>query len=116
MKILVTGARGMLGLDLCRALRAHGHSVNATPTAELDVRKPDQVRATFASFRPERVYHLAALTNVDACEQSPEAAYHTNTLGTQLVALNCAAADIPLVYISTIAVFDGHINKIEGEF
>jgi dTDP-4-dehydrorhamnose reductase len=107
VRVLVTGANGMLGRDLSRELGAHGHSVCATGSAEMDVRQPDQVRRTFADFQPEQVFHLAALTDVDGCERTPEAAYHTNVLGTQLIALACAAADVPMVYVSTIAVFDG---------
>src|SRR5260221_9906014 len=97
----------MLGRDLCRELSAQNHTVWGTGTAELDVRQPEHVRRAFADFAPEQVFHLAALTDVDACERTPEAAYHTNVLGTQLIALACAAADIPLIYVSTIAVFDG---------
>ena len=116
VRVLVTGANGMLGADLCRELSAQGHTVYAAGTPELDVRQPAQVRRAFADFAPQQVFHLAALTDVDACERTPEAAYHTNVLGTQLVALACAAADIPMIYLSTIAVFDGHKPEAYIEF
>jgi dTDP-4-dehydrorhamnose reductase len=107
VRVLLTGANGMLGRDLCRELVAQDHIMCATGTAELDVRQPEHVRRAFADFAPQQVFHLAALTDVDGCERTPEAVYHTNVLGTQLVALACAAADIPMIYVSTIAVFDG---------
>ena len=116
MKLLVTGAGGMLGLDLCRQLAQAGHTVLAATRAVLDVRDRAQVKQVFADFQPERVYHLAGLTDVDRCEREPEAALHTNALGTQHVALACQAAGAPLVYVSTIAVFDGQKAEAYTEF
>ncbi len=116
MRVLVTGANGMLGVDLCRELAGCGHEVRATGIQEMDVRLPQQVRQVFQDFGPELVFHLAALTDVDGCERQPEAAYHTNTLGAQNVALACQAGDLPLVYLSTLAVFDGTKSEPYVEF
>jgi dTDP-4-dehydrorhamnose reductase len=116
LKLLVTGAGGMLGLDLCRHLAEAGHTVLAGTRAVVDVRDWARVQCVFAEFRPDQVYHLAALTDVDRCEREPEAALHTNVLGTQHVALACQAAGVPLVYVSTIAVFDGHKPEAYTEF
>lgn len=107
MKVLITGSKGMLGTDLCQEWRAHGHDLCATDISEMDVRDSLQVQKTFADFKPELVLHLAALTDVDACEREPEQAYRTNTIGTQNMALACQKANVPLVYISTLSVFDG---------
>ena len=107
LKVLVTGAKGMLGTDLCRELETQGHQVCATDIGEMDVREPSRVGAVFATFAPEIAFHLAALTDVDGCEREPEQSYRTNTIGTQNVALACQLANIPLVYISTLSVFDG---------
>ena len=107
MRILVTGANGMLGTDLCRELEAAGYDFLVTDIDNMDVRDPEQIRGVFESFRPEHVFHLAAMTDVDFCEQAPEQAYKTNSVGTQLIALACQNADIPMTYISTISVFDG---------
>jgi len=107
MRILVTGARGMLGTDLCRILRDHGHRVEATDIQEMDVRDFDRVRRTLAETRPDWVLHLAALTDVDGCEREPEQSFLTNTIGTQNVALACQAVGAGMVYISTLSVFDG---------
>jgi len=107
MRVLITGAKGMLGTDLCREWQAHGYDLCATDIQEMDVRDSLQVQKTFADFKPELVLHLAALTDVDGCEREPEQAYRTNTIGTQNVVLACQQANVPLVYISTLSVFDG---------
>lgn len=107
MRILVTGAKGMMGSDLCPVLSEH-HQVLATDIEEMDVRDSRLVWQTVHDFRPDIVMHLAALTNVDYCEQRPDEAFRTNTIGTQNVALACQGAGATMVYISTISVFDGH--------
>ena len=111
VKALVTGAKGMLGTDLCTELEGQQYTVFAADIQEMDVRRPGIVQQTFRECAPDIVFHLAALTDVDGCEREPEEAYRTNTIGTQNVALACQSADIPMIYISTISVFDG--NKYE---
>lgn len=104
---LVTGAQGALGLDVCRVMAQAGHTVIGFGRAELDVRDAGQVMAALDRLRPARVIHLAALTNVDDCEREPQAAYLTNTAGTGNVALACRQFDAELVFVSTLAVFNG---------
>ncbi len=106
MKILVTGARGVLGTDLC-AIFAEEYQIKATDIEDMDVRRRDIVSDVVSQFRPEMIIHLTALTDVDACERNPDVAFQTNTIGTQNVALVCQQFDIPMVYVSTISVFDG---------
>jgi dTDP-4-dehydrorhamnose reductase len=65
--------------------------------------------------QPDLVMHLAAETDVDLCEVQPEYAWETNALGTQNVARACAAAELPLVYISTAGVFDGQKDGAYNE-
>jgi dTDP-4-dehydrorhamnose reductase len=123
MKILVTGAAGMLGSSLCPILRQNGHEVNATDinTADkgiecLDVRNFEQVKTFVEKIDPDLVMHLAAETDVDKCELEPDYAYLTNTIGTQNIALVCQKYDIETVYISTIGVFDGNKPEPYTEF
>ena len=107
MRVLITGAKGMLGTDLCQEWQTQGYEICATDIQVMDVRQPGQVQKTFADFKPELVLHLAALTDVDGCEREPGQAYRTNTIGTQNIALACQTANVPLAYISTLSVFDG---------
>jgi dTDP-4-dehydrorhamnose reductase len=119
MKVLVTGAAGMLGGDVCRIL-ADRHEIYATDHAsgmeELDVSVPDEVFGVVRRVQPNLVIHLAAWTDVDGCERDPRRAYRVNSVGTQNVALACQERDIPLVYLSTIAVFGGDKPEPYTEF
>jgi dTDP-4-dehydrorhamnose reductase len=100
VKILATGADGMLGSYLPEdAVR--------TDVETLNVRDRQAVADALETHRPDFVFHLAAQTNVDLCEQQPEEAFRTNALGTQNVALACASQGATLVYVSTGSVFPG---------
>jgi len=119
-KVIVTGAAGMLGTDLCPLLSENGFKVYRTDLyAEnqdfdiLDVRAEDRVSDYIKEVKPELVIHLAAETDVDRCEKEAEHAFLTNTKGTENIALVCQSLDIPMVFISTGAVFDG---KKEGGY
>lgn len=114
MKALVTGANGMLGSSLIPLLINNGYSILATDLSStlanmesLDVREEDQVLSYIKTNRPEIVFHLAAETNVDKCELEPEHAFDSNVKGTKNVAFACKKYSIPMVYISTGAVFNG---------
>jgi dTDP-4-dehydrorhamnose reductase len=114
MKILVTGSAGMLGSSLCPILLEQGHRVIATDirmltkdVLELDVRNLKKVEDFCHLNKPGAVIHLAAETNLELCEKDIAHAYVTNTIGTRNMAWVCRALDIPLVYISSIGVFDG---------
>jgi dTDP-4-dehydrorhamnose reductase len=118
MRVLVTGAAGMLGTALCETLMKRGYKVYATDINTedegiefLDVRSYEQVNEALNKHKFDIVIHLAAETDVDKCELEPDHAYLINTIGTQNVALACQKRDIIMVYISTIGVFDG--NKLE---
>ncbi len=115
MRLLVTGAKGMLGSDLC-PIMAEAHTVFPTDIEEMDVRDPNRVFAMFEDLQPEVVLHLAALTDVDGCEKDPDSAFHTNALGTRHVALACKRVNAVLVYISTLSVFDGSKCEPYTEF
>ena len=115
MKILVTGAAGMLGSDLCPIFSA-GHDVVATDIAQMDVRDPAQVLGWSERVKPDVILHLAAATDVDECERNPDLAYATNAIGTRNVALACQQVGAALVYISTLSVFDGTKCEPHTEF
>jgi len=106
VRVLVTGARGMLGGDLCRVFESE-HDVVATDVEELDVRDHTLVFQTLAQEKPDIVLHLAGITDVDGCEKNPDLAYSVNALGTKNVALACQESHTLMVYVSTLSVFDG---------
>ena len=124
MRILITGAAGMLGSSVYPAMVAAGHDVVATdlaprevaglPMGHLDVRVYPELVEGISQSRPDMVLHLAAETDLEICETDPDHAFRTNTLGTQNAAVACQARDLPLVYISTAGVFDG--EKTEGPY
>lgn len=107
MKILITGADGMLGQDLCPVLEDYGHEIIETDLPELDITKPEVILDVLSSEKPDVVIHCAAYTNVDKAEEDIETARLINKTGTKNVAQVCAKLDIPIVYISTDYVFDG---------
>jgi len=106
VRMLVTGAGGMLGVPLCRTLR-HAHDVIAAPRAELDVADAVAVRQRLGRERPECIVHLAALTDVDRCQREPDTAMAVNAASTETLAAWCAETGAGLVLLSSIAVFDG---------
>ncbi len=111
MKILVTGANGMLGQDLCPVLEDEGHEIIETDSQTLDVTDLVEVQKILKAQKPAIVIHCAAYTNVDKSEEEQEKASLINVVGTQNVAKACAQNDILMVYISTDYVFDGEKNE-----
>jgi dTDP-4-dehydrorhamnose reductase len=106
MRVLVTGANGMVGRALLRELRDR-HEVLATDVAEMDVTDAAAVERTVAGFKPHVVAHLGAWTDVDGCEQDPAKAMRVNGGGTRNVAEACARHGARMLYVSTDYVFDG---------
>jgi dTDP-4-dehydrorhamnose reductase len=106
MRILVTGAAGQLGRALRPVLEPR-HAVRWTDLRDLDICDPESVHAGVRAADPEVILHLAAWTDVDGCEQEPEAAFRVNALGTHHVAQAAAEAGARLVFLSTDYVFDG---------
>lgn len=121
MKILITGASGMLGYDLWSALGGSAeHDLfglgrgdcpefihNKQNWLKLDLTDPATTYQGITKVNPELVIHTAALTDVDFCELNPEKAYLTNTLGTRNITLACQRFDAAMLYISTDYVFAG---------
>jgi dTDP-4-dehydrorhamnose reductase len=115
MRILVTGAAGQLGDALRRTLEPQ-HDVTWTDREELDVRELASVRDCVRTVRPEAIVHLAAITQVDACEGMPAVAFEINALGTRYVALAAREARARLLFVSTDYVFDGLQTRPYGEY
>ena len=110
MRIVVTGATGMLGTALLPCLQGE-HDVVGVNSRDFDISQRPAVQMAFRDLRPDFVYHLAAFTNVDGCETNPQKAMGVNAQGTQNVALACADVGAALLYISTDYVFDGSLPR-----
>lgn len=109
--ILVTGANGMLGQDLCPILEDEGYDVVETDIQTLDITNPDMVNHVLKDEKPDIVIHCAAYTNVDKAEEDVDTARLINAKGTENIAKTCAEIDTALVYISTDYVFNGNGTK-----
>jgi dTDP-4-dehydrorhamnose reductase len=106
MRILITGGHGQLGRALQTTLTPD-HEVVALDLPAFDITDRAAVEAALVDQEPDVVIHAAALTDVDGCARDPALALRVNGLGTQNVALACAARGADLLHISTNEVFDG---------
>ncbi len=105
MRIVITGILGQLGRELERVLKP-AHHISGVDLPDWDLTLPREIDR-LASLQPDLVIHAAAMTDVDGCARDPLAAYRSNALGTQNVALACQRANAAMLYISTNEVFDG---------
>ncbi len=119
MKILITGAAGMLGTDLMERLSAQ-HKVIGVGLGEskrlnelkltplnLELMNASLVTKTFLQEKPDVVFHCAAMTEVDRCESERDKAMNANGEMTRIVAEACKAAGAFMIYFSTDYVFAG---------
>jgi dTDP-4-dehydrorhamnose reductase len=107
LRALVLGARGQLGAELVRELRARGHEVTGLGRHELDITRADLVEQAFRQHRPEWVLNAAAYNQVDVAEKEPLAAMQTNGLAVRHLAVCCRDSGATLLHYSTDHVFDG---------
>jgi dTDP-4-dehydrorhamnose reductase len=107
MRILITGAAGMLGLDVADAAAAAGHDLCALARAELDITDGGAVGAAVAGVRPDVVVNCAAWTDVDGAEGAADEALAVNGVGAANVAGAAAAAGAWMIQLSSDYVFDG---------
>jgi len=114
-RVYITGAKGMLAQAAVPIFRDR-YEIFPRDLTETDIRNADAIGEEIRRVRPKYVLHLAALTDVDACETNPDEAYRVNTLGTRNVALACQRTDAVMVYISTGMVYDGRKETPYIEF
>ena len=124
MRILVTGASGLLGLNLSlRMIETHTivgvdrNKLAGTPfeIVKADLLEPGACSRLINKVRPDAVIHTAALADLDQCEADPETAHQLNAEVPGLLAEACAKRDIHLIHISTDSVFDGTKDGIYTE-
>jgi dTDP-4-dehydrorhamnose reductase len=107
MKLLVTGAAGMLGRDVMLAAGNAGHDLVGFGRAELDITDAAGLAKKFELERPDVVINCAAWTDVDGAEAEEQAAFAVNGTGAGNVAAAAAAVGASVVYVSSDYIFDG---------
>ena len=107
MKVVVTGAAGMLGSDVATMGASMSHEIVALDRDDLDVTDPGRVERLILRERPGAVINCAAWTKVDAAEEFESEADQVNGEGAGFVADAAAKAGAMVVYPSTDYVFDG---------
>lgn len=115
LKLLITGASGLLGSKLAELALDAGHEVcsvyNEHPSrgnaVRVDLRNSEEVRSILTRHAPDAVIHTAAITDVDLCERDPVLAMDINAKATGIIAGTCNELNSFLVYVSSDYVFDG---------
>ena len=112
-KVLVTGAKGMLGSCIVKHLTSY--NVIGLQSS-LDIQNYKKVLEILKVESPDIIIHTAAFTNVEECEQEKDKAYKINTLGTQNLVNYCINKDILFIYISSTGVYGTQKQSNYTEF
>jgi dTDP-4-dehydrorhamnose reductase len=109
MRVVITGARGMLGQDLAQKFST-SHDVISLSKGEMDITSENLVRTKMRQIAPDVILHAAAFTRVDDAETNREKSFQINAQGTRNVAVAAAECQASLVYYSTDYVFSGQCS------
>ena len=125
MRLLVTGASGLLGLHLALAAaerhevtgQVHAHPLRGVPfrVVEASLDAPESVARLVEAARPDAIFHCAALAYPDRCEENPGLSEELNARLPGWVAQAASREGIRLVHLSTDAVFDGQKGYFSEE-
>jgi dTDP-4-dehydrorhamnose reductase len=111
MKILVFGASGQIGREVCRAAWPPRYAILPLDRKAVDITKSAAVSAMLDRETPDLAINLAAFTAVDRAESEPEAAWAVNCAGAAHIAAACDESATPLIHLSTDYVFDGRKSE-----
>ncbi|MDO8455093.1 MAG: NAD(P)-dependent oxidoreductase [Sulfurimonas sp.] len=112
-KVLVTGARGMLGSAL---MNYFGNKDTIGFGSEFDITDLNMVSKKLEIFKPDIIIHTAAYTDVEVCEVNRDKAYKINTIGTQNLVNYCIGKDVLFIYISSTGIYGRGKNTPYTEF
>jgi dTDP-4-dehydrorhamnose reductase len=113
-KIYIAGCGGMLGEAFYEnfkdgyELRCTDIDLNEQWLTYCDIRNLDEYRQDVELFKPDYLFHLGALTDLEYCELNIDNTYSTNALSVENACYIANTLNIPLVYISTAGIFDGN--------
>src|SRR5690606_1752852 len=126
MKILITGANGLLGQKLITLLQqqpdvqlvATAHRPLVFPLLKgkfqlLDISNQEQVNEVLAHTKPDVIINTAAMTNVDRCETEQEACWQANVTSVQYLIEACGKHNAHLIHVSTDFIFDGKEGPLD---
>ena len=116
MKVLVTGAGGMLAAAVIPVLEADNHEVVPLRREDADVTQRGALDHALNMLAPDWVFHLAAFTRVDDCESDPDRAYAVNAIGSRNVTLAAVGCGAAVLTLSTDYVFDGRGQRPYREY
>lgn len=108
MKVLITGANGQLGSDLCKALR-HFEVIPLTHN-DIEITDMTSVKQMFHQYKPDIIINTAAYVRVDDCELERDKAFLINAIGARNVAVASQELGAKLVHISTDYIFGGEVE------
>ena len=116
-KLLITGANGFLGWNICRLAKGRWHlfgtvysnqvEIPKVTTTRIDLTDYSELKRLFKEVRPDAVIHTAAASDPNDCQVNPDVSYAINVEASVNIALLCSDYMIPYVYTSTDLVFDG---------
>ncbi len=116
-KLLVTGASGFLGWNLCQiaatdwdvygVYRLRSLTIPNSTLLKADLTNSEELQTLFHTIQPDAVVHLAAESSPNRCQEHPDAAYRINVTTSVEIAKLCADADIPYAFASSEQVFNG---------
>lgn len=115
MKILITGAKGQLGIDVVNSF-TKDNDVVGTDVDTFDITNIDSTINFLRETKPDLTINCAAYTNVDGCEENIDTAYKVNAIGARNLAVASLETGSRLIHISTDFVFDGNTQAPYIEF
>ncbi|TXH25838.1 MAG: NAD(P)-dependent oxidoreductase [Cyclobacteriaceae bacterium] len=126
MRILITGANGLLGYKLVQLLAGKSDITTLATArrkpadlpagiqfAELDITHKNQTLTTVSAAKPDVIIHTAAMTQVDQCETEREKCWSANVTGVENIVQACAQTNAHLVHVSTDFIFDGTYGPLD---
>lgn len=126
MKILVTGANGLLGYKLIQLLSTQADIITVATARkknndlregvdffELDITNHDQTIEVLSATKPDVVISAAAMTQVDQCETEREQCWMANVVGIENLVEGCEKINCHLVHVSTDFIFDGSFGPLD---